>query len=224
MSSDFDDSPPVRGEVLPYLPLAGRASSSEWSSNLASLVETPPLGIFFGLSSGKNHDGQVLTGAGLAGDFARSISVPRRAVVPSLLEEGGRMGNKPSKRSLASAGETMPRRGQTAYYTVANGDLVLRYYSFQSNESGEGGAEPEVAKFFGTCHKHFRTSQHAEAFIADREEMYACVVKPEIKDELSDGYGLAQMQGIAVDLSLIQPCCDGSDKFVQGIGSMETSG
>src|SRR5438045_900386 len=50
--------------------------------------------------------------------------------------------------------------------------------------SGEGGAEPEVVKFSGAGHRHFRTLKQAKDFIADWEEMYACVWKEMIKTEL----------------------------------------
>jgi hypothetical protein len=77
-----------------------------------------------------------------------------------------------------------------------------------------------VVKFSGACHKHFRTLQQAEAFIADWEEMYACVVKAKIKNELSDGYRPVKMQGTPVHLSLIQPFCDESDEVAQGIAKI----
>lgn len=91
---------------------------------------------------------------------------------------------------------------------------VLILLSFSINESGGGGAEPEVDKCSGACQKHFRTLQQAEAFIADWEETYACVVKAKIKDELSNGHVPGQMQGGPVHLSLIRPYCDGGNELV----------
>ncbi len=54
--------------------------------------------------------------------------------------------------------------------------------------------------------------------------MFVSVVKAKVKDELSNGYLPAQMQGTPVHLSLIRSGCDGSDKLTQGIGKLQISG
>lgn len=74
------------------------------------------------------------------------------------------------------AGDTTPLRDQIAFYAVAGGrsDGIHRYY--------EGGAKPEVTKFPGACHKHFRTLQQATDFIADWEAA-SKAVKSRIKKE-----------------------------------------
>ena len=69
-------------------------------------------------------------------------------------------------------------------------------------ESGSSGAEPEVAKFQHACHKHFRTLVQAEAFIADWVEMYACMIKAKIKEELWKGYRPLETNGLPVHLTL----------------------
>lgn len=57
-------------------------------------------------------------------------------------------------------------------------------------------------KFSGACHKHFRTRKQADDFIADWIEMYACMVKDHIKEELLHGYRPEQMTGSPVTLTL----------------------
>jgi hypothetical protein len=74
--------------------------------------------------------------------------------------------------------------------------------------------------FQGACHKHFRTLQQAENFIADWEEMYASIVKAKIKEELSDGHRPAQMWGIPVLLSLKTECNNEDEELADSIGRM----
>ena len=69
-------------------------------------------------------------------------------------------------------------------------------------KSGSRGAEPEVVKFQHACHKHFRTLVQAEAFIADWVEMYACMVKAKIKEELLKGYRPLETNGLPIHLTL----------------------
>ncbi|KAH6678600.1 hypothetical protein B0J14DRAFT_583093 [Halenospora varia] len=114
------------------------------------------------------------------------------------------------------AGETTPHKGQTAYYAVANG----RNPGIQTYYYGEGGAEPEVVKFSGACHKHFRTLQQAKNFIADWEEMHACVVKAKIKRELSGGHRPEKMQGTPVPLSLKTECNTGDEELADSMRRM----
>jgi hypothetical protein len=77
-----------------------------------------------------------------------------------------------------------------------------------------------VVNFSGACYKHFRTLQQAEAFIADWEEMYACIVKAKIKEELSDGHRPAQMRGTPVPLSLKIERNDGDEELTDGVSRM----
>ena len=69
-------------------------------------------------------------------------------------------------------------------------------------ESGSSGAEPEVVKFPHACHKHFRTLVQAEAFMADWMEMYACMVKAKIKEELLEGHRPSETNELPVNLTL----------------------
>jgi Caulimovirus viroplasmin len=77
-----------------------------------------------------------------------------------------------------------------------------------------------VDKFSGACHKHFRTLEQAEAFIADWEEMYACIVKAKIKEELSDGHRPAQMRETTVPLSLKIEFDDTDEELAGGVSRM----
>ncbi len=80
-------------------------------------------------------------------------------------------------------------------------------------DSGSGGSELEVVNFSGTCHKRFRTLAQAEAFIADWVEMYACVVKAQIKEELLDGHRPTKMKGLPVEHSLKTEGNDDEDEL-----------
>jgi hypothetical protein len=71
-----------------------------------------------------------------------------------------------------------------------------------------------VVDFSGACHKHFRTLQQAENFIADWVEMYACVVKAKIKSELSGGHRPAQMRGTPAK------CNNEDEELADSIGRM----
>ena len=59
---------------------------------------------------------------------------------------------------------------------------------------GVGGSKPEVLRFPGACHKHFRIEAQAKAFIQDWIEMFACVAKANIKRALLDGHRPFHMQ------------------------------
>lgn len=87
-------------------------------------------------------------------------------------------------------------------------------------DSGSGGAEPEVVCFSGACHKHFRTLAQAEAFIADWVEMYACVVKAKIKEELLDDCRPTKMKGTPVGLTLKTESGGADDELTDGLSRM----
>ncbi|BCS00025.1 RNase H1/viroplasmin domain-containing protein [Aspergillus luchuensis] len=80
------------------------------------------------------------------------------------------------------AGETTPLLGKEAFYAVANGRNpgIYPYY--------HGKTKPEVDRFDGACHKHFRTHSQAEAFIEDWKNSYADVCRREIKAKLDQGF------------------------------------
>jgi len=61
--------------------------------------------------------------------------------------------------------------------------------------SGHGGAEPEVVKFPGACHKRFPGLMQAEKFMADWAEMYSFVSKELTKQEISQGSASLRMNG-----------------------------
>ena len=88
------------------------------------------------------------------------------------------------------------------------------------SNSWSDGAEPEVVKSSGACHKRFRTLAQAEAFIADWVEMYACMVKAKIKEELLDGYRSAKMKGLAVELTLRTGSSNEEDQLTDGLGKL----
>jgi viroplasmin and RNaseH domain-containing protein len=77
-----------------------------------------------------------------------------------------------------------------------------------------------VVKFSGACHKHFRTLEQAEAFIADWEEMSACIVKAKNKEESSDGHRPAQMRETPVSFSLKIECDDTDEELADGVSRM----
>ncbi|RDW84780.1 hypothetical protein BP6252_02370 [Coleophoma cylindrospora] len=83
-------------------------------------------------------------------------------------------------RMIRPASTTSFRRGEKAYYAVANGRSpgVHEYYF------GDDGAEPKVVQFSGACHKRFPTLVEAESFIADWANMYSFVCRGESKQEL----------------------------------------
>jgi hypothetical protein len=74
-----------------------------------------------------------------------------------------------------------------------------------------------VVKFPFACHKHFRTLQQAEDFIADWEEMYASIVKAKIKEELSQGYRPVQKRGTPVPFSLKTEGNDDEEGLADGV-------
>ena len=74
-----------------------------------------------------------------------------------------------------------------------------------------------MVKFSGACHKHFRTLDQAEAFIADWEEMY---VKAKIKEELSEGHRPAQMRETPVPLSSKIEFDDTDEELAGGVSRM----
>lgn len=54
--------------------------------------------------------------------------------------------------------------------------------------SGETGAEKEVDKVDGSCHKRFRTRAQAEAFIEEWKEAFAEIWSKKIREALDEGY------------------------------------
>lgn len=72
----------------------------------------------------------------------------------------------------------------------------------------------------GACHKRFRTLAQAEAFTADWEETYACMVKAKIKEELSHGYRPAKMKGLPVALTLKTGGGNDEDELTDGLGKL----
>jgi hypothetical protein len=50
--------------------------------------------------------------------------------------------------------------------------------------------------------------------------MYACIVKANIKEELSDGHRPAQMRGTSVPLSLKIERNDGDEELTDGVSRM----
>jgi hypothetical protein len=52
---------------------------------------------------------------------------------------------------------------------------------------GRDGAKPEVEKFKGACHKHFRTRAQAEAFIEDWKSAVVDVYQKMIRASLDNG-------------------------------------
>ncbi|CZR58255.1 uncharacterized protein PAC_08146 [Phialocephala subalpina] len=88
-------------------------------------------------------------------------------------------------------GDASLKRGERAYYAVANG----RSPGIQEFYFGDAGTEPEVVSFSGACHKSFPSLVQAESFIADWVEMYSSVCKELIKQELSRGTRPLAMNG-----------------------------
>jgi hypothetical protein len=73
-----------------------------------------------------------------------------------------------------------------------------------------------VVGFKEACHKHFRTLEQAEAFIADWKKM-STLVKAKKKEELSDCHQPAQIRGTPVPLSLKIECKDGAEELATGM-------
>ncbi|KAJ5896413.1 uncharacterized protein N7473_005812 [Penicillium subrubescens] len=81
------------------------------------------------------------------------------------------------------AGKTAPLDGN-GFFAVANGKSPGIYDLYR----GRYGAEREVSKQSGSCHKKFRTRAQAEAFIEDWKESYADVWRNMIKEVLDQGF------------------------------------
>jgi hypothetical protein len=60
----------------------------------------------------------------------------------------------------------------------------------------------------------------AEAFIADWVEMYACIVKAKIKQELVDGYRPATMKGLLVELTLKTGGSNDENELADGLSRL----
>jgi hypothetical protein len=83
-----------------------------------------------------------------------------------------------------------PMVGTLGYRHITSICIAPNQLTLQTN-NGSGGAEPEVVKFPGACHKHFRTLQQAEAFLADWKEANSCI-EAKIKEELYHSYLAAE--------------------------------
>jgi uncharacterized protein (DUF433 family) len=106
------------------------------------------------------------------------------------------------------AGETAPLLGSQAFYAVADGKnlvsiLVISTYlpsgfsvkiKLLTSFSGESGAELEIKKVSGSCHKLFRTRAQAEAFIEDWKDSYADIWRKAIREALDRGRRPADMR------------------------------
>ncbi|KXG49563.1 SinR repressor/SinI anti-repressor, dimerization [Penicillium griseofulvum] len=107
----------------------------------------------------------------------------------------------------SEAGETTPLDGN-GFYAVANGAKPGIYPFYR----GENGAEREVIKVEGSCHKRFRTMAQAEAFMEDWKGTYAEVWSELIKEALDKGFrprdirsfGSCEM-GLFTELFLYKP-------------------
>ncbi|KAJ6118768.1 SinR repressor/SinI anti-repressor dimerization [Penicillium samsonianum] len=94
-----------------------------------------------------------------------------------------KMGTTQAKEVMkVDAGKTAPLNGK-GFYAVANGVNPGIYDLYR----GRCGAEKEVQKEPGSCHKKFRTRAQAEAFIEDWKESHADVWRELIKEVLDQG-------------------------------------
>lgn len=80
--------------------------------------------------------------------------------------------------------------GHQVYKVTSSKNLVQFIGSLANGGSARAGrgTKPKIATFSRVCDKHFRTETQASAFISDWIEMFACVAKANIKNELLKGY------------------------------------
>jgi len=72
-------------------------------------------------------------------------------------------------------GERAPRKGERAYYAVANGENNGVYDSY------EGGAKEEITRYPNSCHKAFKSRDGAKGYIKENR-----VVVDVLKQESPD--------------------------------------
>ncbi|EER44044.1 conserved hypothetical protein [Histoplasma capsulatum H143] len=97
---------------------------------------------------------------------------------------------KPKEILKEGAGETTSLPNQLAFYAVADGKSP----GIHSFYCGKSGAEEEVKRFPGACHKVFRSRAQAEAFIEDWKNSYADIWWRAIREALDQGLRPADMK------------------------------